>query len=360
MQIIQVASVVAMLASYASAQGYDPTIQQRVNAMHNYENGNSDETVQQRMIEMHERQMGITNGNMAPPDYNAQIKNSFTSGFKGVKSKFGMGHKQASSSAGRCGKNKMSSKDMPMSYNDKSTGFFVDMGMILSDYYGVTAKMSKLQMNSVARTFVAPVHSYSKAQEYVSTTDLYNSVIGLLNILIDHNVNDTFVSAKEWSESGINRRVFSEVQVNDLLRTRSRLLRTAQDRDNGSQEVINKDTAVRKLQLQLFKAKNPATMNQIIADGVDWRQYRTRFAQYMWNICAHTQDRDTIRQVRNHFAFWLASGHEDQASEEELTATYSDTGNPSSFFYPEGLKFSWTSALYTLLGAAFIGVFLSV
>ena len=274
--------------------------------------------------------------------------------------RFGRKPAAAAASGGRCGMSKLSAKDLPASYNDKSTGFFVDMGLILTDYYGITAKMSKLQMNSIARTFTAPVHSYAKAQKGVSATDLHNSVLGLLQILIEHNVNDTFIGHRDWKNYNINRRVFSEVQVNDLLRTRSRLLKTAQDRDNGSQEVIYKETAVRKMQLKIFEAKDPSTMNSIISAGVNWRQYRTRFAQYMWNICAHTQDRETIRQVRNHFAYWLATGQEDQESEQELTATYSETGNPSSFFYPQGIKLSLASALYTLLGAALIGVFLSV
>ncbi len=339
MQVSQFAFIATWFATFiATNQANEQSIQQRVNAMH-------------------ARQMGrdVSNEDLAPPDYNSQLKDSFKIK-KGRKAKSGHAH-----SGGRCGKNQgPNAKDLPASYNDKSTGFFVDMGLILTDYYGVTAKMSKLQMNSIARTFTAPVHSFAKAQKGVSTTDLHNSVLGLLQILVDHNVNDTSIRHRDLKNYKINRRVFSEIQINDLLRTRARLLKTAKDRDNGSEEVIYKETAVRKMQLKIFEAKDPSTMNAIIATGVSWRQYRTRFAQYMWNICAHTQDRETIRQVRNHFAYWLATGQEDLESEQELTATYSDTGNPSSFFYPQGVKLSLASALYTLLGAALIGVFLSV
>lgn len=252
----------------------------------------------------------------------------------------------------------MSSNEMPVSYNDKSSGFFVDMGLVFTDYYGLTPSVSKLQMHSIARTFIAPVSSFAKAQLHQSTETLYNSIIGLLNILIEHTTNDTYVNPSEWSNYSIDHRVFSPMQVNDLLRKRGRLLSLAQQRDNGSDEVIRKEVAVRKMQLQIFKAKGADSVNTIIAGSVNFRQYRKRFATYMWNICAQTQDRETIRQVRNHFAFWLSQGYEDQQSKDELDSTYEDTSS-SSFFYPDGIKFSITSGLYTLLGAVAIGLFMT-
>lgn len=248
---------------------------------------------------------------------------------------------------------------MPVSYNDKSSGFFVDMGLIMTDYFGVTSKISKLQMHSIARAFTAPISSYAKAQTRQSNDVLYNSLTGLLNVLIEHTVNDTYISPSEWGRYNINHRVFSSMQVNDLLRKRSRLLKYAQDRDNGSDEVIKKEIAVRKMQLKIIEAKGPNGVNTIIADGVNFRQYRKRFSQYMWNICANTEDRDTIRQVRNHFAYWLSKGTEDQESKDELDATY-ENGTSSSFFYPEGMKLSVATGIYTLLGAVVIGLFMSV
>lgn len=252
----------------------------------------------------------------------------------------------------------MTSSEMPVSYNDKSSGFFVDMGLIFTDYYALTPSISKLQMHSIARTFTAPVSSYAKAQLHQNTETLYNSITGLLNVLIDHTVNDTYVSPSDWGSYNIDRRVFSHMQVNDLLRKRGRLLSLAQKRDNGSDEVIRKEVAVRKMQLKIFEAKGADSVNTIIAGGVNFRQYRKRFAEYMWNICAQTQDRETIRQVRNHFAFWLSQGYEDQQSKDELDSTYESTSS-SSFFYPDGIKFSVASGLYTLLGAAAIGLFMT-
>ena len=266
--------------------------------------------------------------------------------------------KHAAAKAGRCATT-LSPTSMPLSYNDKSSGFFVDMGLILTDYYGLTSKISKLQMNSIARTFTSPIKSYAKAQTHQSNEVLYDSLTGLLNILIEHTVNDTFISPSEWGRYNINHHVFSPLQVNDLLRKRSRLLKYAKDRDNGSEEVIKKEIAVRKMQLKIIQAKGKDTVNTIIADDVNYRQYRQRFADYMWNICAHTKDRDTIRQVRNHFAYWLSKGSEDQDSKEELDDTYED-GDSSSFFYPEGIKFSVATGVYTLLGAVIIGLFMSV
>ena len=260
----------------------------------------------------------------------------------------------------RCSASKLIvGKEMPESYNDKSSGFFVDMGLILTDYYGLTTQLSKLQMHSIARTFTAPISSYAKAQKHQSPETLYKSVIGLLKILINHTVNDTFISPADWDKYQIDHRVFSPMQVNDLLRKRARLLKKAQARDNGSDEVIRKEVAVRKMQLKIFLAKGPSSMNTIIAPKINYRHYRKRFAQYMWNIAAHTKDRNTIRQVRNHFAFWLASGSEDLESEQELNATYEE-GKSSSFYYPESLKFSLATGIYTLIGAAIIGMFLSV
>lgn len=333
MQVTKIAFIAALLASFAAAQS------------------DADST---------SRQYYATD---RLQEFNAQLKDSFVSNTDKVQDAFRIHHHRNhrhGAVPGRCGINKLRAQDLPASYNDKSTGFFVDMGLILTEYYGVTAKMSKLQMNSIARTFAAPLQSYAKAQKKVSITDLHNSVLGLLQILVEHSVNDTFIGPSDWKNYNINRKVFSEIHVNDLLRTRSRLLKTAQDRDNGSEEVIHKETAVRRMQMKIFKAKDPSTMDSIINTDIDWRQYRTRFSQYMWNICAHTQDRETIRQVRNHFAYWLATGQEDEESEKELTATYSESGDPSSFFYPQGVKLSLASALYTLLGAALIGVFLSV
>lgn len=266
--------------------------------------------------------------------------------------------RHAATKAGRCSTTRPPTS-MPLSYNDKSSGFFVDMGLILTDYYGLTSKISKLQMNSIARTFTAPISSYAKAQTHQSNEVLYNSLTGLLNVLIEHTVNDTFINPSEWGRYNINHRVFSPLQVNDLLRKRSRLLKYAQDRDNGSDEVIKKEVAVRKMQLKIIQAKGQDNINTIIADNVNYRQYRKRFAEYMWNICAHTKDRDTIRQVRNHFAYWLSKGSEDQESKDELDATYEDSDS-SSFFYPEGMKLSVATGIYTLLGAAIIGLFMSV
>ena len=273
----------------------------------------------------------------------------------GAKSKDGKAVRKAT---GRCVASNMTANEMPVSYNDKSSGFFVDMGMIFTDYYGVTSSVSKLDMHSIARTFTAPVSSYAKAQDHQDTQTLYDSIIGLLNVLIDHTVNDTYVSPSDWSNYNINHRVFSPMQVNDLLRKRGRLLSLAQQRDNGSDEVVRKEVAVRKMQLKIFEAKGPESINTIIAGSVNYRQYRKRFAEYMYNICAQTQDRDTIRQVRNHFAFWLSQGYEDQASKDELDSTYEDSSS-SSFFYPEGFKFSLASGLYTLLGAIAIGLFMT-
>lgn len=262
-------------------------------------------------------------------------------------------------SKARCSIKPLNSTDMPRSYNDKSSGFFVDMGMILTDYYGLTSQISKLQMKSIARSFVDPVHSYAKAQRHQPNDVLYKSVVGLLNILIERTVNDTYISPVEWSKYGINRRVFSPLQVNDLLRSRSRLLKLAQNRDNGSDEVIRKEVTVRKLQLKMIQAKGMDTMNSIIATKkINFRHYRKRFASYMWNICAHTDDRETIRQVRNHFAYWLSQGSEDAESKSELDSIYKD-GTSSSFFYPEGMKLSIATGIYTLIGAALIGLFLS-
>ena len=257
-----------------------------------------------------------------------------------------------------CVASNMTSAEMPVSYNDKSSGFFVDMGMIFTDYYGLSSSISKLDMHAIARTFTAPVSSYAKAQLHQDTETLYNSIIGLLNVLINHTVNDTYVGPSDWSSYNIDRRVFSPMQVNDLLRKRGRLLSLAQQRDNGSDEVIRKEVAVRKMQLKIFEAKGPDSVNTIIAGSVNYRQYRNRFAEYMWNICAQTQDRETIRQVRNHFAFWLSQGYEDQQSKDELNSTYESTSS-SSFFYPEGIKFTLASGLYTLLGAIAIGLFMT-
>ena len=112
------------------------------------------------------------------------------------------------------------------------------------------------------------------------------------------------------------------------------------------------------MQLKIFEAKGPDSINTIIAGSVNYRQYRNRFADYMWNICAQTQDRETIRQVRNHFAYWLSQGHEDEQSKTELDSTYEDSSS-SSYFYPEGIKLSFTSALFSLLGAMAIGLFMT-
>ena len=257
-----------------------------------------------------------------------------------------------------CVASNTTSAEMPVSYNDKSSVFFVDMGMIFTDYYGLTSSVSKLQMHAIARTFTAPVSSYAKAQNHRDTETLYNSITGLLNVLINHTVNDTYVSPSDWDSYKIDRRVFSHMQVNDLLRKRGRLLSLAQERDNGSDEVIRKEVAVRKMQLKIFEAKGPDSINTIIAGSVNYRQYRNRFADYMWNICAQTQDRETIRQVRNHFAYWLSQGHEDEQSKTELDSTYEDSSS-SSYFYPEGIKLSFTSALFSLLGAMAIGLFMT-
>ena len=258
-----------------------------------------------------------------------------------------------------CPSSTMAASEMPTSYNDKSSGFFVDMGLILTDYYGLTSSISKLQMRSIARSFTAPISSFAKAQQHQSNDVLYNSVIGLLNVLIEHTVNDTYVNSSEWGNYQIDHRVFSPMQVNDLLRKRGRLLSLAQKRDNGSDEVIRKEIAVRKMQLKIFEAKGADSINTIMASSVNYHQYRKRFAQYMWNICSQTQDRDTIRQVRNHFAFWLSQGYEDEESKDELDATYQDSDS-SSFFYPEGMTFTFASGIYTLIGAILIGLFMAV
>lgn len=329
MKVNIIAAIIALSVSLVSAQGVNYRA-------YNYENPESDpgSTRQQQVIDSHTRQDQYVNARTNAND--GKVK----------------AHK-----AGRCSSGHKP-ENMPVSYNDKSSGFFVDMGLILTDYYGLTSKISKLQMHSIARAFTAPISSYAKAQTHQSNDVLYNSITGFLNVLIEHTVNDTYVNPSEWGRYNINHRVFSPTQVNDLLRKRSRLLKYAQDRDNGSDEVIKKEIAVRKMQLKIIQAKGPNNINTIIAPGVNYRQYRKRFAQYMWNICAHTKDRDTIRQVRNHFAYWLSSGNEDQDSKAELDATY-ETGNSSSFFYPEGLKFSVTNAIYTLLGAVLIGLFMS-
>lgn len=301
--------------------------------------GNSKETRQDQVIDSKFRQNDFVNRNM--PDRNNHH------------------HSVAEKSAKKhCVSSKLSAAEMPPSYNDKSSGFFVDMGLILTDYYGLTTSVSKLQMKAISRTFTAMVSSYAKAQLHQSNDELYNSVIGLLNVLIEHNVNDTYVNPSDWSKYNINHRVFSPMQVNDLLRKRGRLLSLAQQRDNGSDEVIRKEISVRKMQLKIFKAKGPDSMNTILSETVNNRQYRSRFAEYMWNICAQTQDRDTIRQVRNHFAFWLSQGYEDEQSKSELDATYEDSSS-SSFFYPEGMKLSVVSVVTTLLGAIAIGLFMS-
>lgn len=308
-------------------------------AAYNYKNPgeNPNETRQDQMVDSNYRQRAYVNRNL-PDDNNHAVAE------KSVKK--------------HCATRKLSAAEMPPSYNDKSSGFFVDMGLILTDYYDVTSSISKLQMRAIARTFTAMISSYAKAQHHQTNEELYNSVIGLLNVLIEHNVNDTYVNPSDWGKYNIDHRVFSPIQVNDLLRKRGRLLSLAQQRDNGSDEVIRKETAVRKMQLKIFKAKGPDSMNTIIADNVNYRQYRLRFAEYMWNICAQTQDRDTIRQVRNHFAFWLSQGYEDDQSKSELDATYEDSSS-SSFFYPKGIKFSVVSVVTTLLGAIAIGLFMS-
>lgn len=257
-----------------------------------------------------------------------------------------------------CVASKMNPSDMPVSYNDKSSGFFVDMGLILTDYYGLNSSISKLQLNVMARTFTKPIKSFQKAQSKEDNLKLYNSVTGLLKILIDHTVNDTYISRSDWDKYNIDRDVFSQMQVNDLLRKRGKLLSLAQERDNGSDEVIRKEVAVRKMQLKIFEAKGSSSINSIIAGGIKYEDYRKRFSDYMWNICAQTQDRETIRQVRNHFAFWLSQGYEDEESKAELDSTYKESSS-SSFSYPEGLKFSLVSGICTLLGAVAIGLFMT-
>lgn len=343
MQISFISAIVALSLSLVSGQSDNNSVNYRA---YNYQDPFHDpsNTVQQQVIESHARQDKFVGA------HSSVVKKDAKHAGKQVA--------KGAARAGRCSTTR-SPASMPQSYNDKSSGFFVDMGLILTDYYGLTTKMSKLQMNSIARTFTAPISSYAKAQSHQSNEVLYNSLTGLLNILIEHTVNDTFISPSDWGRYNINHRVFSPIQVNDLLRKRSRLLKYAQDRDNGSDEVIKKEVAVRKMQLKIIQAKGQDGINTIIADGVNYRQYRTRFAEYMWNICAHTKDRDTIRQVRNHFAYWLSKGSEDQESKEELDATYED-GDSSSFFYPEGMKLSVASGIYTLLGAVIIGLFMSV
>jgi hypothetical protein len=347
MKISLISAIVALTLTVVSGQSESNSNSVNYRA-YNYDEPFADDsdTVQQNVINSHARQDNLV-------DAHSSGHNKTDN--KHVRKRVARG---AAVKAGRCSTTR-SPTLMPQSYNDKSSGFFVDMGLILTDYYGLTTKMSKLQMNSIARTFTAPISSYAKAQGHQSNEVLYNSLTGLLNILIEHTVNDTFISSSEWGRYNIHHRVFSPVQVNDLLRKRSRLLKYAQDRDNGSDEVIRKEVAVRKMQLKIIQAKGQDGINTIIADGVNYRQYRNRFSEYMWNICAHTKDRDTIRQVRNHFAFWLSKGSEDQESKEELDTTYEE-GSSSSFFYPEGLKLSVATGIYTLLGAVIIGLFMSV
>lgn len=339
MQISIISVLAAMTASLASSQS------PRENAVnyraYNYEDPVSDKraTRQQQVIDSHGRQDTFVKAHPAPAKANGKLP--------------------IASKGNRCSAAHMNAKTMPASYNDKSSGFFVDMGLILTDYYGLTTKISKLQMHSIARTFTAPISSFAMAQKHQTTEVLYNSITGLLKVLIEHTVNDTYVNPADWGKYSIDNKVFSPMQVNDLLRKRGRLLKLAQDRDNGSDEVIRKEIAVRKMQLKNFQIKGQDSVNTIIAEGVNYRQYRKRFSEYMWNICAHTKDRDTIRQVRNHFAFWLSKGTEEEESKTELDATYKNDES-SSFFYPKGLTLSVASGIYTLIGAAVIGLFLSV
>lgn len=352
MQISLISAIVALTLTVVSGQSDSNSVNYRA---YNYKDPFDDpsETVQEHVIKSQVRQDKIVDAHSSGP-----AKNEAKPAKHVARHAARHGAKNAAVKAGRCSSAR-SATSMPQSYNDKSSGFFVDMGLILTDYYGLTTKMSKLQMNSIARTFTAPISSYAKAQTHQSNEVLYNSLTGLLNILIEHTVNDTFISSSEWGRYNINHRVFSPIQINDLLRKRSRLLKYAQDRDNGSDEVIKKEVAVRKMQLKIIQAKGQDGINTIIAEGVNYRQYRSRFAEYMWNICAHTKDRDTIRQVRNHFAYWLSKGSEDQESKAELDATYGN-GSSSSFFYPEGIKLSVATGIYTLLGAVIIGLFMSV
>ena len=303
MQKSLISAIVALSFSLVSVNGQSDSNSINYRA-YNYQDpfNDSSATVQQQVIESHARQEKFVDAHGA-----ASAKNNVNQ----AKRRSGKPLAKGAAKAGRCSTTR-SPASMPQSYNDKSSGFFVDMGLILTDYYGLTTKMSKLQMNSIARTFTAPISSYAKAQSHQSNEVLYNSLTGLLNVLIEHTVNDTFISPSEWGRYNINHRVFSPIQVNDLLRKRARLLKYAQDRDNGSDEVIKKEVAVRKMQLKIIQAKGQDGINTIIAEGVNYRQYRTRFAEYMWNICAHTKDRDTIRQVRNHIGYWLAKGSGDQ------------------------------------------------
>lgn len=334
MQISFISALVALTISVIYA---DSSI--NYNAYnHGDQASNPSATRQEQFIESHDRQAEYVNKQTAKVYIGRKGK-------KPVK-------------AGRCSTSHAPT-NMPLSYNDKSSGLFVDMGFILTDYYGVTSKISKLQMHSIARAFTAPISSFAKAQKRQSNQVLYNSVTGLLNVLIERTVNNTYINPSEWGRYNINHRVFSSMQVNDLLRKRSRLLKYAQDRDNGSDEVIKKEIAVRKMQLKIIQAKGLDGINTIIAPGVNYRQYRKRFTQYMWNICANTKDRDTVRQVRNHFAYWLSKGSEDQDSKEELDATY-ETGTTSSFFYPEEMQLTAVTGIYTLLSAVVIGLFMTV
>lgn len=333
MQLSVLSAVMAL--AFAIVSGQNQPIDY---SAYNYKNPASNPygTRQQQVIDSKYRQSEFVNNNLSGDE-----------------------HPRISRAAKRhCVSSKLSAAEMPPSYNDKSSGFFVDMGLILTDYYGLSSTISKLQMNAIARTFTAPISSFAKAQLHQSNDVLYNSVIGLLNVLIEHTVNDTYVNPSDWGKYNIDHRVFSPMQVNDLLRKRGRLLSLAQQRDNGSDEVIRKEVAVRKMQLKIFKAKGPDSMNTIISESVNYRQYRDRFSDYMWNICSQTQDRDTIRQVRNHFAFWISQGYEDEQSKSELDATYEDSSS-SAFFYPEGMKLTVVSGLTTLLGAIAIGLFMA-
>jgi hypothetical protein len=254
----------------------------------------------------------------------------------------------------------MNATDMPLSYNDRSVGFFVDMGMVFTDWYGLTDNFTDNKLKSYVNTFTKPAEQYAKAQSTVSDQDLYASVTGLLQILIQHTVNDTSLSYEDYKNYGINSSVFSFFAVKSLVHHRGKALKLAQEYEGGNDVAVKKDVAIRRMQLKFFEAKGPNNMTTIISDSVDWSDYKTRYVQYVQNICMATKDIETDRQVRNHFAYWLASGTENTQSEEALTATYSSTGDPNAFYLQDGVKFGLLSGLITLAGAALIGVFLAV
>ena len=264
-----------------------------------------------------------------------------------------------STSGARCRLGRMVASDMPESYNDRSVGFFVDMGLVLTNWYGLSENISDFKLKRHVNAFVEPARSFANAQKKATDQELYDSVVGLLNILITHTVNDTSISYSDYKNYGIKRSVFSPFRIREIVRHRSDILKKAVQNDNDRSIAVRKDVAVRIMQLKAFHIKGPKNMTSIIHDDVDWSDYKTRYRQYVENICMVTKDVETVRQVRNHFAYWLATGSEDVESEAALTATYSSTGDPNSFGLPIGVHLSIASAVVTMAGAILIGLFLS-